>query len=157
MSLRGILAFLFFLLPSVALADNWPGWRGPTGMGISPEKELPVHWSATENVRWKVPVSGTGVSTPVVWGDRVFLTASDGRMNDRLHVYCYHRGDGRTLWHTRLFGSALSDGQYAPGGMAVPTPAADGKHLYALFGTGELVCLDWDGNPVWVRSLAQEY
>jgi outer membrane protein assembly factor BamB len=86
----------------------------------------------------------------------VFLTASDGRLNDRLHVYAYRRKDGNSLWHTRLFGSAPTD-LYAPGGMAVPTPTTDGKRLYALFGTGELVCLDFHGKPVWMRSLAQEY
>jgi outer membrane protein assembly factor BamB len=136
--------------------SDWPGWRGPDGMGISPEKDLPTRWSATENVRWKIPLHEAGVSTPVVSGDHVFLTASDGRRNDRLHVYCYHRKDGRTLWHTRLFGSAPTD-LYPAGGMAVPTPATDGTHLYALFGTGDLVCLDFKGKPVWIRSLAEEY
>jgi len=115
-----------------------------------------VTWSRTENVRWKVPVPGAGVSSPVVWGDRVFLTASDGRLNDRLHVFCWQRSDGRLLWHVKLFGSAPTD-LYAQGGMAVPTPATDGQRLYVLFGTGELAALDFDGKPVWIRSLAEEY
>src|SRR5262249_16610025 len=131
---------LVLLAPLGAFADNWPGWRGPTGMGVSEETNLPVRWSGTDNVLWKVPLSGVGARTPVVWDERVFLTACDGRLNDHLHVYCFARKDGRTLWHVRLFGSALSDGQYAPGGMAVPTPVTDGKHLYALFGTGDLAC-----------------
>jgi outer membrane protein assembly factor BamB len=147
---------LLLLLPLTAAADNWPGWRGPTADGVSAEKNLPVTWSATENVRWKVPVPGAGVSSPVVWGERVFLTASTGRRNDELHVLCYHRKDGKLLWHSKLFGSAPTD-LYPPGGMAVPTPVADGKHLYCLFGTGDLFCLDFDGRPVWVRSLAEEY
>jgi outer membrane protein assembly factor BamB len=136
---------------------EWPGWRGPAGDGTSPEKDLPERWSATDNVRWKVPLFGAGVSTPVVWGERIFLTASDGRLNDRLHVLCYHRADGRLLWHRKLFGSSVPEGQFPPGGMAVPSPTTDGKHVYALFGTGDLVCLDLDGKPVWVRSLAQEH
>jgi outer membrane protein assembly factor BamB len=139
-----------------ARADNWPSWRGPEGNGVSADKNLPVHWSKTQNVRWKVAVPGAGVSTPIVWGERVFLTASDGRRNDRLHVYCHHRDDGRRLWQTRLFGSAPTD-LFPPGGMAVPTPVTDGKHLYVLFGTGDLVCLDFAGKPVWIRSLAEEY
>lgn len=138
-------------------AGEWPGWRGPEGSGVAQETNLPTRWSATENVLWKVPLQGAGVSAPVVWGERVFLTASDGRLNDRLHVFCYHREDGRTLWHTRLFGSAQPEGQFAPGGMAVPTPATDGKHLFVLFGTGDLACLDMAGQPVWIRSLAGEY
>jgi outer membrane protein assembly factor BamB len=103
-----------------------------------------------------VPVPGAGVSSPAVTGDRVFLTASDGRRNDRLHVFCFRRADGATLWHTRLFGSAPTD-LYPPGGMAVPTPATDGKLLFVLFGTGDLAALDFDGKPVWIRSLAEEY
>jgi outer membrane protein assembly factor BamB len=141
---------------SPAFADNWPGWRGPDGSGVTLETNLPVHWSKTQNVRWKTPLQGAGVSAPVVWGKHIFLTASDGRRNDRLHVYCYHRQDGKLLWHTRLFGTAPTD-LFAPGGMAVPTPVTDGKQLYALFGTGDLVCLDFAGKPLWIRSLAQEY
>ncbi|MCI0456358.1 MAG: PQQ-binding-like beta-propeller repeat protein [Gemmataceae bacterium] len=153
--MRYALLALLMLAP-VALAANWPGWRGPEASGISPERGLPVEWSRTSNVRWKVPVRGAGVSSPVVWGDRIFLTASEGRLNDRLHVYCHHRADGRLLWHTRLFGSAPTD-LYAPGGMAVPTPTTDGERLYCLFGTGDLACLDLEGRPVWVRCLAEEY
>src|SRR5207247_10631228 len=108
-------------------------------------------------VRWKAPLPGAGGSAPVVWGERIFLTASDSRLNDRLHVFCYHRDDGRLLWQSKFFGSALPEGQFPPGGMAVPTPATDGQCVYALFGTGDLVCLDFAGKPVWVRSLAQEY
>lgn len=147
---------LFFTLAVPAFADNWPAWRGPGNQGISSEKSLPVRWDKTTNVRWKVPVPGNGVSQPVVWEDKVFLTGSDGRLNDRLHVYCYHRDDGKLLWHTRLFGSAPTD-LFAPGGMAVSTPAVDGQHLYVLFGTGDLACLDLAGKPVWIRSLAEEY
>jgi outer membrane protein assembly factor BamB len=155
---RGTMATLVLAcLPLGAAASDWPCWRGPDGSGVSAEKNLPQHWSGSENVRWKVPLEGAGVSAPVVWQDRVFLTASDGRLSDRLHVYCFHRDDGRILWHARFFGSAQPEGQFPPGGMAVPTPATDGRRLYALFGTGDLVCLDFDGKPVWVRSLAQEY
>jgi outer membrane protein assembly factor BamB len=151
------LVALALLIPVLAArAENWAGWRGPNNLGISHESKLPLTWSATTNVRWKVPVPGAGVSAPVVWDDRIVLTASDGRLNDRLHVFCYHRDDGRLLWHTRLFGSAPTD-LYAPGGMAVPTPATDGKALYVLFGTGELAALDFAGKPLWIRSLAEEY
>lgn len=142
--------------PSLVWAENWPGWRGPTAMGISSEKNLPVRWSAKDSVRWKVPVPGAGVSAPVVWGERVFLTSSDGKLNDRLHVYCFDRKDGKLLWHSKFFGTAPTD-LFAPGGMAVPTPVTDGKRLYVLFGTGDLFSLDFDGRPTWIRSLAQEY
>jgi outer membrane protein assembly factor BamB len=144
------------LLAPFASGADWPAWRGPTGDGVSTEKNLPVTWSKSQSVRWKAALQGAGVSAPVVVGERVFLTASTGRLNDQLHVYCYHRADGRLLWHTRLFGTAPTD-LYGPGGMAVPTPTADAKHLYVLFGTGDLACLDHAGRPVWMRSLAAEY
>jgi outer membrane protein assembly factor BamB len=150
-----VLACVLFV-PSVASAENWPQWRGPTAMGISTEKNLPVKWSKTDNVKWQVPLEGAGVSCPVVWEERVFLTASSGRGNDQLHVYCYHRKDGKLLWHTRLLGTTPTD-LFPAGGMAVPTPATDGERVYVLFGTGDLAALDPDGRPVWIRSLAEEY
>jgi outer membrane protein assembly factor BamB len=154
---RLVPALCLLALPLATPGANWPGWRGPDSTGVTAEKNLPVKWSAAHNVRWKVPVTGAGVSAPAVWDDHIFLTASDGRLNDRLHVFCYHRADGRLWWHSKFFGSALPEGQFAPGGMAVPTAATDGKHVIALFGTGDLVCLDFEGKPVWLRSLAQEY
>lgn len=139
------------------VAGPWPQWRGPHGNGVSDEKNLPLKWSATENVRWKVPLSGAGVSAPAVWGKHVILTSSDGRLNDRLHLVCIDADSGKQLWQSKFFGSALPEGLFPPGGMAVPTPATDGKHVVALYGTGDLVCVDFDGKPLWVRSLAQEY
>lgn len=150
-----LLSGLGLLPPSQA--DNWPGWRGPTGDGISTEKNLPLRWSDKENIRWKVELREAGVSAPVVWGDRVFLTSSGGRLSDRLYLDCYHANSGRHLWRASFFGSAVPEGQFPPGGMAVPTPATDGKRVCALFGTGDLVCVDLDGRPLWLRSLAQEY
>jgi outer membrane protein assembly factor BamB len=152
------LSLLSLSINATVQAENWPQWRGPRANGVSEEKGLPTEWSDTRNVKWKVPLFGAGVSAPVVWGDAVLLTASDGREQDRLHVLCYHRQDGRLLWHTRLFGS-VSDTQsmFAPGGMAVPTVATNGKEILALFGTGDLACLDFGGKPLWIRSLAQEY
>jgi outer membrane protein assembly factor BamB len=157
MARRLLTLLTLLLLPGAAPAANWPGWRGPGHDGVSPEKGLPTRWSARKNVRWKAELPGAGVSVPVVWGERVFVTASDGRLSDRLHLLCFHRDSGKKLWHARFFGSAASEGQFAPGGMAVPTPATDGKRVFALFGTGDLICVDTDGRPVWIRSLAQEY
>jgi hypothetical protein len=157
MTRRLLTLLTLLLLPGATYAENWPGWRGAGHNGVSSEKGLPTRWSATKNVRWRAELPGAGVSAPVVWSERVFVTASDGRLGDRLHLLCFHRDSGKKLWHARFFGSATSEGQFTPGGMAVPTPATDGERVFALFGTGDLVCVDADGRPVWVRSLAQEY
>src|SRR6185437_5198291 len=71
-----IIAFGCFVFPALALAENWPQFRGPTGQGESSEKNLPLTWSTAENVLWKTEVSGWGWSSPIVWGDRVFLTST---------------------------------------------------------------------------------
>jgi outer membrane protein assembly factor BamB len=154
---RFLTAMLCLTMALPAAADNWPCWRGPAQDGVSAEKDLPITWSATQNVRWKVPVPGTGVSAPVVWGDRVVVTSSAGRSGEELLLVCVHRDSGRVLWQRTFFGSIVPEGQFPPGGMAVPTPASDGKRIYALYGTGDLVCVDADGKPVWLRSLAEEY
>src|SRR6185436_18350241 len=114
-AMRLYIPFLTFCFVGLVHAADWPGWRGPAGTGVSQEQDLPTKWSATENVRWKVPMNGAGVSAPVVAGDRIFLTTSDGRGSERLHVYCYQRSDGKELWKTTLFGSAQPEGQFPPG------------------------------------------
>ena len=81
-----LLSWLFVFFVANGLLADWPGWRGPAGVGVSPAKDLPIRWSATENVRWKVPLPGAGVSTPVVSGDQVFLTASDEQWPVRMPV-----------------------------------------------------------------------
>jgi hypothetical protein len=98
-------ATLFALRTAVAHADNWPAWRGPTGQGLCFEKNLPVTWSATDNVKWKVPLAAAGNSTPVIWTDRIFLTEANKGGTVR-SLLCFARADGKLLWkqnvqHTR--------------------------------------------------------
>src|SRR3989442_356913 len=94
-----------------ALAANWPAWRGPDGNGQSPEKDLPLHWSTTENVRWKVALPDTGSSTPIVWGKRVFVTQASEKVDwppmpragglasaYRRALLCFDRTNGELLW-----------------------------------------------------------
>src|SRR5947209_8608311 len=81
----------------LAAADNWPGWRGPRGDGHSAEKAAPLKWSRTENVRWKASLPGPGNSSPIVWGDRVFLTQALDK-GTRRAVLCFDRADGKLLW-----------------------------------------------------------
>src|SRR6478735_7236309 len=88
---------LMLLVAVPARAENWPAWRGTDARGVSAEPDLPTSWSATQHVRWKVPLPGPGNSTPVVWGDRVFLTQGlDG--GKRRALLAFARADGKGLW-----------------------------------------------------------
>ena len=91
-----------WLLPFHADAENWPGWRGPNRNGVTSDAGVPTTWSPTENVLWKASLPGIGTSNPIVWGDKVFVTASEGRDHGELHVICFDRDTGRERWHQRL-------------------------------------------------------
>ena len=93
--MKRLLLLASVLLASTAFAANWPAWRGPLGTGVTEETELPVKWSRTENVKWQVPLPEAGNSTPVVWGDRIFLTQP---VKERRTLMCFNRADGKLLW-----------------------------------------------------------
>lgn len=157
--LNSVAAILLFVAISIAQpvsAENWPGWRGPARTGVTSETGVPNEWSATDNVLWKTPLAGLGTSNPVVWEDKVFLTASLGRDQSELHVLCFAGDSGDVLWRQKLWGTAPTL-YYTVSGMASPSPVTDGKHLFAFFGTGDVFCFDFDGRLVWQRSLADEY
>jgi len=148
---------LVLLFASDAPCENWPGWRGQGRNGVSSEEGIPIEWSAETGVKWKVPLPGSGVSSPIIWGDQVFLTASDGLNKDQLHIICLSRVTGAKLWQRRLWGTAPTRYHANKSSMASPTPITDGRHVFAFFGTGDVFCLDVDGGLVWHRSLATEY
>jgi outer membrane protein assembly factor BamB len=144
-------------------ADNWPCWRGPTGMGFTDEKDLPLRWDGKtgENLLWKMPLGGIGNSSPVVWGDRVFVTVSQKQTNQESDakiipdhwVSCFRVSDGKELWRT-----SVKPGHYPRGyGIyAVPTPVTDGQRVYCWFSSGMMAALDFDGKIVWRTELPAE-
>ena len=95
------LPFLALILVPAARAENWPGWRGPTGMGQSAETDPPLTWGPTENVRWKAPLPDTGNASPAVWGDHVFLTQAIQK-GTRRGVLCVDRKSGKEKWATYI-------------------------------------------------------
>lgn len=154
------------LIAAVARGEEWPAFRGPTGLGHSREKDLPIKWGGPnqDNVLWKSPLVGEGHASPIVWGDRVFVCTVhwDKSVPDRArvipehHVLCYRAADGKLLWDTRIEpGPWLrSDFRSGPGGgYAAPTPATDGKHVYVVFGSSVIASLDLDGKVVWRREI----
>jgi outer membrane protein assembly factor BamB len=147
---------LVLSLASSAPSGDWPQFRGPNGSGVSRETGLPTEWDKDRNIRWKAPLPGQGHSNPVIAGGKVFVTASSGYLNRRLHVLCLDQSSGKQLWH-RQFHATGSTLCHPKSSMAAPTPVTDGKAVYALFGSGDLAALDADGNLLWCRSLARDY
>jgi outer membrane protein assembly factor BamB len=144
-------------LAALGSAD-WPQFRGPEGTGVSPDPGPPSRWDGAsgENIRWRAELPGRGVSSPVVSGSRVYVTAASGVRQERLHVLCFDRDTGKKLWERqfRTTGNTLC---HSKTGMAAPTAAADSDAVFALFGTGDLAGLDRDGNLLWYRALARDY
>lgn len=145
------------LVLALAVAcDDWTQFRGPTGMGVSNETNLPVEWSAIQGVRWTADLPGVGLSSPVVVAGRVFVTATSGYEQDRLHVLCFEAKTGRKLWERRFWSTGSTQCNRKTN-MAAPTPAADATRVCALFATCDLVALDHSGNLLWYRSLVGDY
>ncbi|WCJ59371.1 PQQ-binding-like beta-propeller repeat protein [Fontisphaera persica] len=130
-------------------AENWPRFRGPNGQGISSETNLPLTWDATNHIRWKTPIAGEGWSSPIVWNDRVFVTAAreDGT---QCHVICLDRDSGKVLWDVRVFEQRRlrKEGKNS---YATPTPCTDGQQVYAVFNDGSIVALDFQGQVAWTN------
>jgi outer membrane protein assembly factor BamB len=141
------------LIAATVQAANWPAWRGVDASGHSPDK-APAHWSKTENVRWRTPLPEPGNSTPVVWGNRIFVTQAlkkDGRRT----VMCFDRASGKLLWQS---GVDYSDPEptHQTNPYASASPVTDGKIVIAWFGSAGMVAYDFNGNQVWRRDLGQQ-
>lgn len=145
-------ALLFLFISSSLLADNWPQWRGANGDGVSAEKNIPSEWDKTSNVAWKLDLPGAAGSTPVIWEDKVFLTSIDG--NDLLLMAV--STSGKKLWSAKL-GEGNRNVRTDEGNTASPSPATDGKHVWATMANGITACFLVDGQEVWKFDLQERY
>src|SRR5262249_24542391 len=132
-------------------AENWPQWRGPSLNGLSNDKALPVRWTKTENVTWKLALPSWSGSTPIVWGDRIFLHVASG---SDLSLWSIDRERGTALWTARLGGGNV---RLQKQNMSSPSPVTDGRFVWVMTGTGILKAFDFDGKEVWVRDIQKEY
>jgi len=150
----GVVSLLVVLLSAATgLAENWPQWRGPNFDGTSSETNLPTTWSKTENVLWAAKMPGKSASTPIIWGDRVFTT-SVNKSKDLLAI-CLDAGNGKVLWSDKTGKDRRTAG--ALHNMASPSPVTDGKSVFFLFGTGDLVAYDFKGKRLWSRDIEKDY
>lgn len=137
----------------VARAEDWPRWRGPQGNAVSSDHGLPVRWSTTENIRWKAAIPGEGGSSPIVWGDFVFVTSAfeDGT---RRAVHALDRRTGEIRW-MREITDENAEITSALTGQAAATPVTDGTHVVAMFGNAGVVCYDYQGRQLWRRDFGE--
>jgi outer membrane protein assembly factor BamB len=142
---------LLSLQMTIAVAEDWPEWRGPRGDGTSAEKGLPTRWSSTENVAWKVALPEPGNSTPVVWGNRVFVTQPVAAQNRRT-LMCFDRADGKLLWQAGTEWTK-PDPTHSTNPLCSSSPVTDGQRVIAWFGSAPLICYDMEGHELWRRDL----
>jgi outer membrane protein assembly factor BamB len=138
------------VLSGRAWGENWPGWRGPRGDGTSLEKNVPVHWSATQNIVWKTPIPGKGHSSPIVWNNRIFVVTALKEQNQRL-LLCLDRSNGAVLWR-RVVLKTPSERIHRLNSHASSTPATDGEKVYVSFLDRDkmfIAAYDFEGNEVW--------
>jgi outer membrane protein assembly factor BamB len=143
-------------LPIIAgVPDNqkWYQLRGPSGMGLSTAENLPQSWNIeqNQNVVWKVPIPAPGNSSPIIWGDRLYLTGGDFQQRK---VFCYNRYNGQMNWTCSIRTEAVLNEDLKESkdtGLCAPTPVIDGKVIVAFFGTNELVGMDLQGGQIWSR------
>jgi outer membrane protein assembly factor BamB len=140
------------LLSAAAQAENWAQWRGPNFNGATAEKGLPQTFSKTENVAWVTPLPGPSSATPIIWGDKVFVSSTDSE-SGKLMALCLSATDGKVLWKKFLG----KDGKMQGNNFAGPSPVTDGKRVVFLYASGDLAAFDFAGNQLWARNLIKEF
>ena len=143
---------LLMSLASLAAAD-WPQFRGPSATGVSTDAKAP---GPQLKETWKIELPGRGLSSPVIVGDKLFLTCSSGPEQASLHVFCFSAADGKKIWERvmRATGRTMSHNKTC---VAAATPCSDGKSVFALFSSNDLFAFDLDGNLQWLRGLTYDY
>ncbi len=153
---RALLTVAVSCLPAMLPAGDWPQFRGPGSNSVTSDAQPPINWGDDENIAWKVDLPGRGPSSPIVVGNRVFVTCSSGVNQDRLHVLCFDAATGNQQWERQFWatGRTLSHPSSAN---AAPTPASDGESIFAFYSSNDLICLDLDGNLKWLRGLSYDF
>ena len=150
---RFLVAFCVVSSAAAARADNWPSWRGPDNNGLSQEIGLPLVWSATKNIAWKLPLPGKAGSTPVIWGERIFLTSAK---NNDIVLLCVGT-DGKPQWERKLARAVRLVIKKDEANEASASPSIDGRHVYTFVGSGDCACHDFEGKQIWHFNAQERY
>jgi outer membrane protein assembly factor BamB len=179
--MHSFVSILLFTLPTqptpskVDVQDSWAQWRGSLATGVAPNAKPPLEWSETKNIRWKTELPGKGHSTPIVWGDQIFLTtaipygdpikprfvrpgAHDNFGMTYRHefvVLSVSRTTGKVLWQQTMLKAAPLEAGHVSGSLASASPVTDGERVFAFFSTYGLYCLDTNGKLIWKKDLGE--
>ena len=149
-------AFILSISITSSLKADWLNFRGPQGSGYAPEITSTPAELSEETLAWKVALPGRGLSSAIVVGDKVIVTAASGPEQQQLHILCFDAKDGSPLWDRRFWATGRTMTQ-SKTNVAAPTPASDGERVYALYSSNDLICLDLKGNLIWMRALTLDY
>jgi outer membrane protein assembly factor BamB len=142
---------VFLMVIANLTAENWPQWRGPNLNDVSGETNLPLKWGPRDNIAWKLPLPGWSGSTPIIWGDYIFLNVAEG---GSLYLWCVDRREPKVEWK-RLLGGG--DRKQMKQNMSSPSPVTDGKTVWVMTGTGILKGFDFTGKELWGRDIQKDY
>jgi outer membrane protein assembly factor BamB len=142
---------LCLIRPASVGAENWPAWRGPHGNGVVADAGYPVEWSEGQNILWAIDMPAHAGSTPIVWGDQIFLTVADHEKN-LIQSYDWQ---GELKWQAEV--GSVRDGKHRKASGTNPSPVTDGHHVFAYFKSGDLACFDLQGAPIWHINLQREH
>lgn len=180
-TLQWLTASLSFAMPvdaeraKVDPQHAWGQWRGPLATGYAPNANPPIEWSEAKNIRWKTELPGKGHSTPIVWGDMIFLTSAipqgdplkprfvrpgahdnfDSTQNHEFVVLAVNRKTGKILWQKTVHKAAPHEAGHISASLASASPVTEGERVYAFFGSNGLFCLDIEGKQIWKKELGQ--
>jgi len=157
----GVISVVFFVLLfslSASANENWPMWRGPDATGAAKSGNPPITWSETENIKWKVEYPGEGLSTPIIWDNKIFfLTAMESEKEKayKFDFVCMDRSNGKFLWQKTAVETVPHEGHHNTGSFASNSAVTDGKFVWASFGSRGVHCYDMEGNHKWSRDLGK--
>ncbi len=150
-----LLVLLSLSMTGILAAENWPRFRGPTGQGISTEKNPPMQWGPGKNIVWKTAIAGSGWSSPIVWDDNVFLTSTTDK-GATCRMICLDLKTGKLRWNTKVF-KQVPKHKEGRNSHATPTPVTDGKRIYCVFSAGGMAALDFNGKTLWTNHQVSFY
>jgi outer membrane protein assembly factor BamB len=147
-------AAVLLAVTTLSAAENWPQWRGPSLDGAAPARGLPVKWSTTENIAWKLPMPGRSGSTPIIWGENIFLNIGTQDATGDLELWTVDRNSGKVLWKGHIAGGNHTQRKQ---NMSSPSPVTDGQTVWVMTGVGVLKAFDFKGKELWARDIQKDY